>query len=1033
MNNQKSLLLTALGAVLLVACGDLSSLPSSASSSVSSSSSASSSSASSSSASSSVNISDGSISSEVPPTNAPLANGQKDFSLANFQEKGEILGQLEKYAQDEFITGIPMYDSSGNVLYSSRLTIPSEKFIPNYGFGVSEGTITAPMTAAQEPVAAYQNYFHSWQQTEPVTLNHMNDQTSVVSDIAALFTSSYFGTRFTSDKQGYEWYPMLSTAQRPVPLDATPIEKDGQIFSFKWRVPVKTSALKYSTLSQVPSIKAFDGRAVALEDYLTPFKLMLDEKWVRATDLGNETSGFKNVDKYLNGQVSFGDIGIKINPVTSSIDFEFNSIKSTFYAMYSLSSSLYSPIPQAFIDALNVLPGKDRKLSGADMLGLPTRIVDTILSLGAYEIQEWQPLKQIVFKKNADFMETSRYKFDGYMYTIIPGGANVAFSEFLAGKLDAATIPAPRLQEFKADTRRRQTLGSTTFKIQVNATTQDRWEELFGVTGSVLQTPESDYYDVKPIMANKDFLNGLYFAINRQDLADFTGRNPAPEFFSDAYMIDPEDGISWRDSEEGKAAYASRLPATQGYSRELSKAYFRRALTALTSGSTPAYTAGTASNPTTITLDVHMQTQVSIDQEGTKIKDYIETVFNTVNPGIRLNLNLFATANWYDVYYNSMLTGQFDMAVGAISGNTLNPLEFMDVLSSDQRTGFTLSWGPDTNEASQSIQHKQEAFSFDSLFESAQKETLVLDGRTAKFAENLKVTIDNEDEPTEDGLYDLTLTGDLLNNSVIDEKTISSISLIGGSSGSFNWFPGGTDNREVDEDASLYTGNLGQVQYGDLADIITETTTNGKTSFTAKITDIPKELGPKNLSIGVSITTDILDDENEAIEIDASYTAITPYGEDFFEGDLAPSSVFTLGSVELDETNPVKILFNGDVGASVKGNLYNSTLISGTRLVTTSVDMIGLFSYKEGDFSAVYADLTDTDLTLGIEYKAIGEIFRINEEGQFVIYIQELDLEDEYSISVFYTVTWENEDGVYTSLNVVSEDVPVPASAYVAA
>jgi hypothetical protein len=95
--------------------------------------------------------------------------------------------------------------------------------------------------------------------------------------------------------------------------------------------------------------------------------------------------------------------------------------------------------------------------------------------------------------------------------------------------------------------------------------------------------------------------------------------------------------------------------------------------------------------------------------------------------------------------------------------------------------------------------------------------------------------------------------------------------------------------------------------------------------------------------------------------------------------------------------------------------------------------MIGLFSDEEGDFSAVYADLTDTDLTLGSEYQAIGEIFRINEEGQFVIYIQDLDLEDEYSISVFYTVTWENEDGVYTSLNVVSEDVPVPASAYVAA
>jgi hypothetical protein len=953
----------------------------------------------------------------APP--APTANGQRNFSLSSFEDKGEILSQLEKYAQDEFIAGIPMYDSSGNILYNTRLTIPSDVFVPNYGFGVSEGTITAPMTAAQEPFEAYRNYFHSWQQTQPVTLNHMNDQTSVVSDIAALFTSSYFGTKFTENKEGYEWYPVLSTAERPVAIDTTPIVVGDQTFSFKWRVPVKTGGtLKYSTLSEVPAIAAFDGRAVELADYLTPFKLMLEERWVRATDLGSETAGFAGVSEFLAGEGAFEDIeGIQLNEETNSIDFEFNSIKSSFYAMYSLSSSLYSPIPQAFIDALNVLPGKDRKLSGADMLGLPTRIVDTILSLGAYEIEEWQSQKQIVFKKNADFIEADRYNFEGYMYTIL-GSSTIAFNEFLAGKLDSASIPAPRLQEFKADDRRRQTLGSTTFKIQVNSTTQERWEELFGVTGSVLQTPESDYYEVEPIMSNKDFLNGLYFAINREDLAEFTGRNPAPEFFSDAYMIDPENGLSWRDSDEGKAAYANRLPGTEGYSRELSKAYFRRALTALTSGSTPAYNIGTASNPTTIELKVHMQTQTSVDQEGTKIKDYIETVFNTLNPGIKLELDLYATANWFDVYYNSMMTGQFDMAVGAISGNTLDPLNFMDVLSSDQRTGFTLSWGPDTNAATQAIQYEDESFSFDALFEASQKETLVLGGETAKFAENLRVTIANEDEVTEDGLYDLTVTGDLLSNELITSKAVSRISLTGGTSGSFNWFEDGLDPRTVNPKA----GNLGQVTPGDLADIMTTTTVLGVTSFTATITDIPKELGPKNLSIGVTIDSTEVEEE-----INASYTAVTPYDEEFFTEDLAPSSVFELATTaELDETNPVKILFNGSVGGIVKGNLYNSDL------VTTSIDMIGVYSYGEDDLVSVFADVAGLSAQVISDngFLEISNVIRINEEGQFVIYIEELELGDAYAFSVFYTVSWTNEDGTYTSLNEVSLDIPDPANAY---
>ena len=159
MHNQKLTLLTTFGAMLLVACGGSTSSSSAASSS-------------SSAASSEFVI----PSSEALP-NLPLADGIFDYTTASFTEKGEMLGQLEKFAQDEFLAGIPMYDSASNVLYNSRLTIPSDVFVPNYGFGVSEGTITAPLTAEQEAVEAYRNYFHTWQEDEPATLNLMNDKT----------------------------------------------------------------------------------------------------------------------------------------------------------------------------------------------------------------------------------------------------------------------------------------------------------------------------------------------------------------------------------------------------------------------------------------------------------------------------------------------------------------------------------------------------------------------------------------------------------------------------------------------------------------------------------------------------------------------------------------------------------------------------------------------------------------------------------------------------------------------------------------
>ena len=796
MHNQKLTLLTTFGAMLLVACGGSTS-----------------SSTASSAASSEFVI----PSSEALP-DLPLADGIFDYTAAGFDEKGEILGQLEKFAQDEFIAGIPMYDSAANVLYNSRLTIPSDVFIPNYGFGVSEGTITAPLTAEEEPVEAYRNYFHAWQETEPATLNDMNDQTSVVSDMASLFKLSYFSTRFNDDKSGYEWFPLLATTNRPIPLNA-----NASGLATQWRVPVRTGApLVYSTLSTDSALSAFNGRAVALEDYLTPFKLMLDNNFVRATDLASATSGFKGAAEYLaevakgpDGNPDFDSVGIKLNTELNAIEFELNRPLSEFYAMYTLSSNLYSPLPMDFIDAIG----------GPLEYGKPTEAVDNLLSLGAYTMEEWEPLKQIVFKKNTTAIEADRYNFAGYMYTIISGGSLVAFDEFLAGKLDAVGIPATRLQEFKSDPRRRKTLGATTFKIQVNAADQARWEELFGVNGSVLQTPEADYYEVEPIMSNKDFLNAVYFSIDRASLADFTGRNPAQWFISEAYMIDPENGVSYRSSEAGQEAYAERLPETNGFSEELSRAYFKRALETLVEEGT--YFPGTADEPTVITLDVHMQTQTSVDIEGALIKEYIEEVFNSVDPRFELVLNTFATANWYDVYYNSMLTGQFDMAVGAISGNTLDPLNFMDVLASDQRTGFTLSWGADTAEPSQNIRFDGKAWSYNALYEASQSGAVVAQGRSASL-----FTLDSAAVPTTpvDGLYDVSIGGTLLTGVTGVSVEIEAVTL---------W----SYTTEGDEYVWEAGANLDEIL-----------TVNSDGSFTVNIDDVAVAEGPFSVDFYYTVT-----------------------------------------------------------------------------------------------------------------------------------------------------------------------------------
>ena len=689
----------------------------------------------------------------VPPTSTeptsdptsvdetPWANGLKNYAAASYAEKEVILGQLEGYVLDNFLGGIPFADNAGNVMYNSRLTLPSDVYVPGYGFGVGEGTINTPMTAVQEPETKYAMYYHTWQQTDPGTINYWDGQDSVTADLHALVSSSYWSTKFNEDKTGYEWYPSLATTARPIPLN-----EDENGMATKWQVKVRLdSEIVYDTLSTVPAVAAFKGQEVALADYLTPFKAMLDGQLFRATDLGSQTSGFVGVPEYLaaiqKGETpSWDTVGIQLNETEGAIEFEFRAPKTPFYAMYNLSSSLFSPVPAAFLTAIG----------GVVNYGKPN--IDSILSLGMYTLEEWQSDKQLAFKKNPSYFEADRATHQGYKYTML-ADRDVAFQEFLAGKLDSAGIPPTQLKTYKNDPRTRKTLGDTVWKLQVNATDEERWEELFGVEGSVYPHAEDAYYDVKPVMSNYDFLNGLYFALDRATLADNNGRNPAQAFLSDAYMIDPEAGVSFRSSDTGKALLAERSPETFGFSPGAAGMFFRDAMDALVAEG--KYTRGTFANPTEIELTLIYQTVSQVNDEGQIVKQQLESAFNASVEGFKLVIEPYATANWRDAYYKPM-QGDFDLAFGSISGNTLDPVSFMDTVTSDNRSGFTLSWGVDTNTPTTEIFYDDVYWSYDALLGAATGGAVVENGAAATLFRLQSVTAS---PASGTGAFTITATG----------------------------------------------------------------------------------------------------------------------------------------------------------------------------------------------------------------------------------------------------------------------------------
>lgn len=658
-----------------------------------------------------------------------VANGAYSYVAASYAERTKILAALEEYALKAGLTGITLFQEAGYALYNTNVTLGTQTYIVGYGFGaVAEGTITAPLSIEGEN-PAYANYYHTFEAEDPKTINYGDDKGDVVGGLQPYIAGGYFGTRMNETKDGYEWYADLSKDERPIAENANP----NTGLATKWKFQVKIgSELKYSTLST--KFAKYNNREVAPEDYLTPYKLLFTQAngWARALDNSGSSSEIKGSTAYYNASAdgfnatAWEGVGLSID-ADGTFHIEFASPCNQFYAMYYASSSIYAPIPQEFID----------EIGGAEWFGNfnseeGLTPVDTTLSTGPFVLEAWVDDSEIVFKKNPNFNELGRYNVEGVHFDILTAAntdQEAAFKEFMAGNLSACGVPSTQLNNFKGKTDGtsetnpavkyvvKQTNGGSTFKLNANTCTQETWIQLFGVDGSVSPTEVEDYWECEPMMANHDFYLGLSYALDRKGLADKLGVMSAVDYLGDVYQSNPEEGQVYNYTPEHKEAIKSLIADADGdgYDLEIARRYFAKACEAVLADGT--YKAGDK-----ITIEIAWQRQTNIEQYHNFIKQCFEDAFNdpSVCDGkLTLEVVSWVGASWSDVYYKKMMVGQYDLGFGSISGNSLNPLNFLEVLKSDNASGFTLNWGVDTSEVTKDLMYDGVAWSFDSLWLAA--------------------------------------------------------------------------------------------------------------------------------------------------------------------------------------------------------------------------------------------------------------------------------------------------------------------------
>ena len=705
----------------------------------------------------------------------------------DLNRRAEVLGQLEKYAMDTHLTGLTLFENGGLVKYSERVQIPTagKAYIDGYGFGIlSDGTLEGTLPG-DEGSSKKPTYYHSSISQDSLKINQYTATGSQVSDLASYITSSYWSTKLNDIATAYEWFPCLATDEiyRPEfdetghatyselksknnePVPHEPLNSAG--LYKKWRIYVKTDgvngeSLKYTTASGTLQSRGFNNRGVTIDDYEFIYQFLFtgSNNITRGTEMANDTSyGVKGAQRFFNETKSVTD-GDKIQKLWDEyvksdkigihkgsdangdyLDIELINAIDSFTAMYTLSGNLTSPLPRDFFVGSKAIASTMKqaaKIYGTFNNGDNDKILDYTLCLGAYTLSKWTKNQEIIFDRNDAWFEhtrLNRYKIPGVYLRVIDTSTDTeaTWKQFeISGNLDSAGVPSSKVQEYRGTPNVYSTKGDATFKLNINSCTQAEWDKMFGPNGTIAPNGE---WNVKPWMSNSDFLDGLFYSIDREAFATKRGVAPSTNYFSNAYQNrNATSGTSYNETQAHKDA-VSGYSEDNGYNLDKAIDCFRNAVKELQADD--QLTLGSKENPTVINIHIRWMYQSDVKEYGEDIKFYFEKAFNDISVcggRVQLEVQQDAVKDWEQVYNEWMMKGQFDLAFGAISGNTYNPLNFMEVLKSDNSSGFTLNWGPDTSKVDENnpIIYDGQMWSFDALWEVADHGGIVEEGNKIK-------------------------------------------------------------------------------------------------------------------------------------------------------------------------------------------------------------------------------------------------------------------------------------------------------------
>ena len=417
-------------------------------------------------------------------------------------------------------------------------------------------------------------------------------------------------------------------------------------------------------------------------DYLWTWQYALDNDWFRARTGGGDfvSQGIKNAAAYLDGTVAWSEVGLRLaEGTTNTLELEYVNEKSTFEIKYGFAGAVLTPINQELFEEL----GEDYGISPTD-----------VASSGIYYFDVWTPGQLLTFKKNTLHPDSAIYKYTGYQYRYVDGSDNI-FAEYLAGRLESASVPASQVTAYANDPRVKTAPDATTWRLMTNG---------FGTTDArdayIAAHPEvglSEDFVPEPILSYLPMRQALFYGFDRYHAAVEVVKLylPAHTLFASTYFLDGESGISVRGTDAGQAIVDDFGGDSSGYFPDAALDLFKEAVTeAIADG---YYEAGTASNYTVIDLVLTYASSGNTSAQAmvANIEEQYEALLVDDENFVRISITV-ADVAFPNNYYDYMMVANTDLGIGGIRGSLLDAPSFLDVFADDNRGGFTLNWGIDT-------------------------------------------------------------------------------------------------------------------------------------------------------------------------------------------------------------------------------------------------------------------------------------------------------------------------------------------------